>query len=108
MVQQWACRQRSYISGMPAECGHHHIGRGHILTRWDLKNIIPLTFREHQLVHSGELLYDIRNPFRQQYLINQRRRNLKDFLLEKGWTLDDFLSKAKEKLKAELERYEKI
>lgn len=95
MVQQWACRQRSYISGRPAECGHHHISREYLLTRWDIKNIIPLTLEEHRAVHDGSLSYVIINPFREQYLINQKNRNFKDFLLENGLTLAEFV-KAKQ------------
>lgn len=39
LVQKWACRQRSYISGYPAQCGHHYIGRSEMLLRWDVQEL---------------------------------------------------------------------
>lgn len=102
LVQQWACKQRSYISGRPAECGHHHIHRNSTLTRWDLLNIIPLTLEEHRGVHEGWLHYEIQNPFRAQYLEDQRRKSFKDHLLETGQTMNDFMTHCKQKIQKEM------
>lgn len=104
LVQKWACRQRSYISGYPAQCGHHYIGRSEMLLRWDLRNIIPLTFDEHRLVHNGMLRFEIQNPFRKQFLFNQKNKGLKTYLLEEGLTVEAFLKQSKQKIVQELEQ----
>lgn len=98
MIQQYATQRRSYISGLPAECGHHHIGRSNTLLRWDINNIIPLTLAEHRAVHDGTLKYKINNPFREVYLESRRNRNIKDYLLEKGMTFEEFALRKKEEL----------
>lgn len=104
LVQKWACRQRSYISGYPAQCGHHYIGRSDMLLRWDLRNIIPLTFDEHRLVHDGMLQFEILNPFRKQFLLNQKNKGLKTYLLEEGLTVEEFLKQSRQKIMQELEQ----
>ncbi len=98
MVQEWASRQRSYLSGAPAECGHHYIGRADYLLRWDLKNIVPLTLEEHRMVHLGLYDCELRNPFRAQYLANQKNKGLKTYLLERGMTFDEFIQERLKKL----------
>ncbi len=98
LVQKWACRQVSYVSGYRAECGHHYIGRANLLLRWNLKNIIPLTMAEHRQLHDGNLNWDISNPFRKQVLINMKNKGLKSYLLEKGLTLEDFLKERETEL----------
>lgn len=103
MVQQWACRQKSYLSYMPAQCGHHYKKRRIDLLRWDLRNIIPLTFNEHTLVHSGALHVEIQNPFRLLYLEQRATINLKSYLLENGWTRDEWLKIQYTKLERELD-----
>lgn len=74
LVQKWACRQRSYISGYPAQCGHHYIGRSEMLLRWDLRNIIPLTFDEHRLVHDGMLRFEIQILFANSFCLIRKTR----------------------------------
>lgn len=96
LVQMWSTTQKSYVSGMPAQVGHHWIGRSCKLLRWDLHNIIPLTNEEHRLHHDGHLLIEIKNPFRLQYLQNMKNTNFKDYLLEKGLTEDEWLKMKKE------------
>ena len=98
LIQKWACSQRSYISGHPAECGHHYIGRKEIITRWDLRNIVPLTFDEHRLWHNGVVDWDIGNPFRRQFLINQKNKGIKQYLLENKMSVDEFMQDCKQKI----------
>jgi hypothetical protein len=91
-VQIWACKHKSYVSSSKAECGHHYIRKGNSrLLRWDEKNIIPLTFNEHTLHHAGQLDIQIKNPFREQYLINMRNIQLKDYLLQNNLTEEEWL-----------------
>ena len=92
LTQKWACMQKSYISYLPAECGHHYIGRSNKLLRWDLRNIIPLTYKEHTDVHNGSLFIDIKNPFRLQYLQNMKNKNFKDYLLEHNLSVQEFMN----------------
>lgn len=91
LVQQWASLQRSYISGAKGCVGHHFYGRRHLLLRWDILNIIPLTPDEHRDFHDGKLKIEISNPFRRQYLINRLNKDFKDYLLEHGMTKKDFI-----------------
>lgn len=91
LVQEWACKQKSYLSWQRAECGHHYYSRRHMLLRWDTANIIPLTFKQHQNVHEGNITIEIKNPFRKQYLDNMVNKDFKEYLLESGMTLKDFV-----------------
>ena len=95
LVQIWSCNQRSYISGKPAECGHHFIHRSCRLLRWDINNIIPLTLEEHALHHAGLLKIKINNPFREQYLSNMKNEHIKDYLLQNGLTGSEWLKQKK-------------
>lgn len=99
LVQIWASKQRSYISGKPAECGHHFHSRHNKLLRWDLKNIIPLTLEEHQQIHTGKLRYKMINPCNVLYLDRLYRKDYKDYLLERGMTEQDFILECNKKLK---------
>lgn len=103
MVQQWACKQQSYVSYLPAQCGHHYKKRRIDLLRWDLLNIIPLTYYEHTQVHNGKLDIEIRNPFRKLYLDQRANMNLKSYLLENGWTREEWLKIQYTKLERELD-----
>lgn len=104
MVQIWASKQRSYISGQPAQAGHHYHSRRIKLLRWDLRNIIPLTYEEHYKYHAGAIDLYIRNPFREQYLENMKNKDFKDYLLENGLTEREWLEKQYEILKKEIEK----
>ena len=90
LVQEWACKQKSYLSRQRAECGHHYYSRRHMLLRWDTANIIPLTFKQHQNVHEGNIKIEIKNHFRKQYLENLVHKDFKDYLLENGMTRKKF------------------
>lgn len=103
MVQQWACKHQSYVSYLPAQCGHHYYRRNIDLLRWDLRNIIPLTYEEHTQVHNGALNIEIRNPFRKLYLDQRAVMDLKSYLLENGWTRDEWLKIQYTKLERELD-----
>lgn len=102
LVQIWASRQRSYYSHKPATCGHHFYSRRIKLLRWDLLNIIPLTFEEHTLLHSGCIQLDICNPFRLQYLKNMSNMDYKQYLLENNLTDYEFVKLCNKKLKGKL------
>lgn len=102
LVQIWASKQRSYYSHKPAECGHHFYSRRNKLLRWDLLNIIPLTYEEHTLLHAGCIELDIRNPFRAQYLQNMCNKDFKQYLLEKGLTEQEYVKECNRKLKEKI------
>lgn len=102
LVQMWASRQRSYISGKPAQCGHHYYSRHNKLLRWDIKNIIPLTLEEHIKIHSGKLEYKIKNPCNRMYLSRLANKDYKDYLFENNLTDNEFVLKCNEKLKEAL------
>lgn len=102
LVQVWATLQRSYISQKPAECGHHYYSRHNRLLRWDLLNIIPLTFEEHTMHHAGNLDIEIQNPFRKQYLENMINKDFKKYLLENNLTDTEFAKICNKKLKEKI------
>lgn len=103
LVQQWASRQRSYISQSTRNVvGHHYYSRHHKLLRWDLHNIVPLTYEEHTELHKGNLVVEIKNPFRKQYLMNLLNKNYKDYLLENGLTDEEFVKLCNKKLKEKI------
>lgn len=102
LVQIWATRQRSYVSGRPAQCGHHYYSRHNQLLRWDLKNIIPLTLEEHTKLHNGKLEYKMLNPCNELYLERLYHKNYKDYLFENNLTDEEFIKKCNKKLKEAL------
>lgn len=102
LVQLWATKQRSYISRKPAECGHHYYSRHNRLLRWDLLNIIPLTYEEHTKLHAGNIEVNIENPFRRQYLENMVNKDFKKYLLENGITDVEFVKICNKKLKEKI------
>lgn len=102
LIQIWATTQKSYVSGDVKCIGHHYIHRSCKLLRWDLHNIIPLTFEEHRLHHDGLLPIEIKNPFRLQYLENMKNKNYKDYLLENELTEDEWLLEKKKYLENNL------
>lgn len=102
LVQKWAATQRSYLSYRPAEVGHHYYGRRMELLRWDLLNIIPLTDEEHKLYHSGKILIEIKNPFRELYLAQRAAMDYKQYLLENQLSKEEFMLQCKEKIEREL------
>lgn len=98
LVQEWASLQKSYVSlAMPC-VGHHHYSRRIKLLRWDLKNIIPLTYYEHSLVHSGNLVIEIKSPNQKKYLDQMSVKNFKSYLLEKGQTEQEFMEEKKKEI----------
>lgn len=99
LVQQWACKQHSIISGKPAECGHHYFSCCHEIIRYNLDNIIPLTLEEHNKVHSGEIKINIPEIL-EEILFKLKEQGLKNYLLENRLTLDDFYKREEKRLKA--------
>lgn len=99
LVQQWASKQHSIISGKPAECGHHYFSRRHEIIRYNLDNIIPLTIEKHNKVHSGEIKINIPEIL-EEILFKLKEQGLKNYLLQNNLTLDDFYRKEEKKLRA--------
>lgn len=91
LVQIWASHQRSYLTRKKGCVGHHFYSRRHLLLRWDILNIIPLTYEEHEQFHRGAFQIHIKNPFRKQHLDNMVNKDFKDYLLEHGMTKEDFI-----------------
>lgn len=98
LVQKWACQQRSYISFQPATCGHHYYSRRILLLRWDLKNIIPLTYYEHTQVHNGQMKIEIKSSPIKNYLDQMAVKDFKSYLLERGVTKEEFMQERKQEL----------
>ena len=90
LIQQIACTRLSYLSYKQAECGHHLIGRRDLLHRWNIENIVPLTLKEHNKVHTGEIKLDVKKP--------TNNLMFKDYLLLNGWTDEDFFKIKKKEL----------
>lgn len=88
MVQEWAFSQPSAIFREMPCVGHHHYSRRHKLLRWDIKNIIPLTERQHRLVHDGKMNYVCKHK---DYLQQMANKNYKDWLFEHNITDDQFV-----------------
>lgn len=88
LVQKWAFSQRSAINGEQPCVGHHYYSRRHILLRWDLKNIIPVTEKQHRLIHDGKILYKSPNH---EYLSYMSKLNFKDWLFIHNLTEYEFL-----------------
>ena len=88
LVQIHSLTKRSIVSGARAECYHHIIGRRNLLLRYDIKNLAPMTLKEHELLHRGLL-----NPRyeHKEYLDRMKNVSFKDYLLENGLTKDEFL-----------------
>ena len=101
MVQEWASRQRSIVSGKRGCVGHHIMPRGNHLLRWDLKNIAPLTPDEHRDFHDGKIALEI-DYDTQQYLDEMIRIPYRDYLLFNGLTENEFFKREKAKLKKAL------
>ena len=55
LVQYWASKQKSEISGQYGCVGHHIIGRANHYLRFDKENIFVCTPQEHDLIHRGIL-----------------------------------------------------
>lgn len=88
MVQQWAFSQPSAIFRERPCVGHHHYSRRHKLLRWDIKNIIPLTEKQHRLVHDGKMDYKCPNK---DYLRIMAAKDYKDWLFEHNMTDEQFI-----------------
>jgi len=100
LIQKWACRHRSQASGKKAQCGHHIITRANLLTRWDIRNIMPLTFREHYDIHSNGL--DYRTPTQKEYCLKFANSSLVDYLVKNQLTEQEFKEQKLEELCKEL------
>lgn len=103
LVQVWASMQKSYVSGSRENVvGHHYYSRRNRILRWDIRNIIPLTYEEHTQHHAGNLSIEIKNPFRKQFLDTMANKDYKDYLLENGLTDKDFVKLCNKKLKEKI------
>lgn len=99
LVQIWATKHLSYLSYQMAECGHHYYSRRIKLLRWDLKNIIPVTFQEHTDIHNGKITVEIKNPFRKIYLDKMAKMDFKIYLLGNNLSEKEFMYKKYEEIK---------
>lgn len=102
LIQIWATKQRSYISFKPAECGHHYYSRRNHLLRWDVLNIIPLTYEEHTNFHSGKIEIIIKDEEIQKYLSGMAKKDYRQYLLENNLTEQEFIKKCNKKLKEKI------
>lgn len=100
LIQLWAVKQCSQVSKKKAECGHHIIPRANKLFRWNLQNIMPLTYNEHYDLHSNSI--DYRNLKQKEFEEENRNKSIKDYLIRKGITFDEFLKESKSKLMGEI------
>jgi len=100
LIQEWACKHRSQVSGKKAQCGHHIIPRANHLTRWDIRNIMPLTFKEHYNIHSKGL--DYRIPIQKEYCLKLANSSLVNYLIENKLTEQEFKEQKLEELCKEL------
>lgn len=99
LIQIKACQQNSKISGLPAECGHHLISRSNILLRWDMDNILPVTIKEHNLIHAGKIdPWKYVNVTTKYYLKQLAGISFKNYLLSSGKTKQEFLEQMKKLL----------
>ena len=55
LVQEYASKQRSEISGQFGCVAHHIIGRANHYLRFDKENLFICTMQEHDLIHRGIL-----------------------------------------------------
>lgn len=101
LIQRWACSQRSYVSMKPAQCGHHYYSRRIRLLRWEIANIIPLTYQEHTALHAGNLKLEI-SKGREDFLSALAHKDYKNFLLECNLTDEDFVKIYNKKLKEQI------
>lgn len=69
--------------------GHHLIRRADLMYRWDLNNILPVCMYCHRKIHDG---------FLKEPTLDIQRQTLKDYLLNNGLTLEDFMINTYEKL----------
>ena len=96
LIQQYACTLRSAISGARAECGHHYIGRRFEILRWDWRNIIPLTFEEHGIVHSQGIELE---PPDKEFCDSIHWVSFKDYLMLNNWSKKEFMEFKKQELR---------
>ena len=71
MVQNWAIRQKSEISGQYGCVAHHIVGRANHYLRFDKENLFVCTPQEHDLIHRGILKVET-------YISPKRLGNLRD------------------------------
>ena len=58
LVQTWANRHKSEISGQMGCVAHHIVGRANHYLRFDKDNLFICTTEEHNLIHAGILKID--------------------------------------------------
>lgn len=90
LVSKWVYSQRSAINGEYGCEPHHYFSRRHHLLRWDVKNIVPVTRFQHELIHTGRILY--KSPY-QDYLKDMKNKDFKQYLIDNNLTEEEFLNK---------------
>ena len=82
LVQQACLNQKCRVYGMPAECGHHLIGRSNMMTRYDAINIMPLCYDCHRKIHDGKInQWEYCAPEQKEFLNIAKNMSYKDFLI---------------------------
>lgn len=88
IIQEIATGQRCVYCGRKADCGHHLYHRSNKFLRWNLDNILPVCQEHHNQIHMG-IIDD--SFYKNNYLFELSKISLKQYLLEKGLTYDEFL-----------------
>lgn len=92
-----------YACGKPASQMHHIIGRSNKILRWDYRNIIPVCSYCHQLMHDKNMWnkgYDL--SLYKEVLDKYRNMDIKDYLLENGMDMKEFLALKEKELNARI------
>ena len=104
LFQQYACKQLSAISYAKAQVGHHIVGRANKMLRWDIRNCLPLTHEEHQMLHAGKITWRPDLDL-SEYLINTGNIQLKDYLVQNGLSMQDFMNNKQKDLEEAINLY---
>lgn len=70
LVQEWASKKRSEVSGKLGCIAHHIYGRANKFLRYDKDNLFVCTPEEHFSIHAGKIDVDI-------FLSEERKERLR-------------------------------
>lgn len=88
LVQKWAYKQRSQISGRLGCVAHHIIGRSNKYLRFDKDNLFLCTLEEHTLIHAGKI--NVNDYLTEKQIETLRQKNIESLLFK---PTDDFYRK---------------
>ncbi len=86
---------------VPAECIHHYIRRGTLITRFYLPNLIPLCTKHHQMIHEGKLSEPLSEELK-DHLTKMGNKNLKGYCIAKGITKAEYFEQCYKIMKENL------